>query len=299
MFSKLFPQEHNKREKVVSAVLTLPKYGFTDLQDREKEAIMADWRAVHRAARKQYLQQKNTIGYGGDTTKLPDMDAVRRLISSLPRGDRNRLALIIFACLPWKGRWQFRAPLLNLGAVRVYLPSGYAQAPTKEQMGNEGQLYIANDTAASPVPATAKPGAAGWLMLHPKDARKDTISLLMGDTSAGDEQRIGTQTYTLPKGLGEELRQHSLPLRNNQPWLFTDLVHVKVAEQRPYLYTSGRDAFLKSINDRFLRKQLKTTLNAVKAAAVRERHTRREQQQPQTYADDLQSGAVTDEEDAI
>jgi hypothetical protein len=104
------------------------------------------------------------------------------------------------------------------------------------------------------------------------------------------------QTLFIPKGLGEELRHHYLPLRHNQPWLFTDLVHVKVAEQRPYLYTSGRDAFLNSINDRSLRKQLKTTL---KAAAMRERQTRREQQQQQTYADDLQSGAVTDEEDAI
>jgi hypothetical protein len=160
---------------------------------------MADWRAVHHAARKQYVQQKNTIGYGGDTTKLPDMDAVRRLISSLPRGDRNRLALMMFACLPWKGRWQFRAPLLNLGAVRVYLPSGYAQAPTKEQMGNEAQLYIANDTAASHVPATAKPGAAGWLVLHPKDARKDTISLLMGSHQQGMSNASGFRHIPSPK----------------------------------------------------------------------------------------------------
>jgi hypothetical protein len=165
-------------------------------------------------------------------------------------------------------------------------------------MCKDAQVYIANNAAGSPVPATTKPGAAGWLVLHPKDARKDTISLLVGDTTVGDETHIDIQTFTLPKALSEELRQHYLPPRHNQPWLFTDLVHARVAEQRPYLYTSGRDAFLKSINDRFLRKQLKTTLNAVKAAAVRERQTRREQQQQQTYTDDLQAGAGSDEEDA-
>jgi hypothetical protein len=297
IFSKLFP-DHSQREKEVSTMLSLLKYGFAGLQDNDKETITAEWRAVHREARMQYKQQKETIGYGGDQTKLPDMDAVRRLIASLPRGDRTRLALIIFASLPWKGKWQFCAPLLNLGAVRVYLPSCFAQAPTREQMCKQAQLYIANNAAASPVPVTAKPGAAGWLVLHPKDARKDTLTILLGDTSAADEQCIGIQTYTLPKPLSEELRQHYLPPRHNQPWLFTDFVHAKVAEQRLYLYTSGRDAFLKSINDRFLRKQLKSTLNAVKVAAVREHQTRREQQQQQTYADDLQSGAVTDEEDA-
>lgn len=290
IFAKLFP-DHSKRDKVISAMLSVLKYGFAGLHDNEKHAIMEEWRAMQREAHKQYTQQRNAIGFGGETAGLPDMDAVRRLIALLPRGDRNRLALLFSAYLPWKGQWQFRAPLLNLGAVRVYLPSCCAQAP-------KGQLYIMNDTAGSPVPATAKPGAAGWLVLHPKDARKDTISLLLGDTPAGDRTHVDIHTFTLPKALSEELRQHYLPPRHNQQWLFTDLVHAKVAEQQPYLYTRGRDAFLKSINDRFLRKQLRTTLNKVKSAAARDRQIRREQQQQQTHADDLQAGAGSDEEDS-
>lgn len=295
LMTAMFP-DHNKREKVTSMLCTLLHHQVPELADGDRKTILDAWRAINRTAKSAYNQQrKATGGFGGNTSKLPNMDSVRQLIASLPRGDRNRMALMLYTQLPFRDPWCFSAPLLNFGAVRVYTPANYAQAPTEDQMYKEGKVYLAHSMVGEAVTESPQvPGASGWLLLHPKNQNKDTISLLMGatpvDPNDASKVRPCIHTCRINKQLSDELRNHYLPPRRNQAWLFTDLIHKNIAHSQPLLYKQGRESFMKSL-DRFLATTpIKCTVKAVRDAAVAERQRRRQCQDQQSFADELRMG---------
>ena len=101
-------------------------------------------------------------------------------------------------------------------------------------------------------------------------------------TDPGDASKVRPCIHTcrINKQLSDELRNHYLPPRRNQAWLFTDLLHKNVTHSQPLLYKQGRESgFMKSL-DRFLATtSLKCTVKAVQDAAVAERQQRRQCQE--------------------
>lgn len=294
LMTRMFP-DHNKREKVTSMLCTLIHRQVPELSDTDRKTVLDAWRSITKEAKAAYNQQrKSSWGYGGNLSKLPSMDDVRSLIASLPRGDRNRMALMLYTQLAWKEPYRFCSPMLNFGGIRVYTPANYAQAPTEEQMYDEATIYLKHIIAGEQgTPPPQNPGAAGWLLLHPKNQNKDTISLLMfGSRDPDNDKKVQLviQTYHLNKQLSDEMRIHYLPPRRNQAWLFTDLMHKNVAHSQPLLYRQGRESFNKSL-DRYLATScLNCTVKAVRDSAVTERQRRRQGQDQQSYADELRMG---------
>jgi hypothetical protein len=156
-------------------------------------------------------------------------------------------------------------------------------------MYKEATAYIVAGEEVTETPQK-NPGAAGWLLLHPKNQKKGTISLLMiGLRHPNDAKKVqlDIQTYHLTKQLSDELRNHYLPPRRNQAWLFTDLMHKNVVQSEPLLYKQGRESFNKSLDRYLTTSRLKCTMKAVRDAAVTERHMRRQCQDQRSFADEL------------
>lgn len=231
MLLSMYP-EHHAREKLTSLICTLLRHQFAELPAADRNSILHSWRSLHREAQAAYRDQRaNTGGYGGSTAALPDMATVRQCVDDLPKGDRTRLALMLCTMIPWKDPWRCSAPLLNLGAVKVYTLVNYTHAPTAQQMQQQARVYLSEVTQDE-----SDTGAAGWLTLHPKTQKMDAIYLLMGVLlDENGKERTHIQMCPLPKLISDELRSHYLPQRRSQPWLFADLAHKNVADSPPYL----------------------------------------------------------------
>lgn len=271
--------DHNRRSKVLSVICCLCQLfpGIPDPGEGDHTQILAHLPAGVRCCLQGPTQSN---GWGGSISKLPDLAEVDRGIASLPLGDRTRLAVMLYTDLKWcDTRDNDPLAILNLGAVKVFLPGD--PPPNQADMMREAADYLRH-IGGDAQPENADHAAAGWLVLDPEG--RDCIHLLEGLDNGGHGPSINH--YALSSRLSEELRRHYLPRRKGTRWLFTDLAHRDVARSKPYLLNTGRASFLKSVNDRFMRPKLGTTLHHIRSAVLAQQL----QQQEQAHADKLRQG---------
>ena len=282
---KLVVPDSNKRSKIIAVLCRLAQV-FPQLADADRQAILDYWRAALREAVANTKAQMDVFGFGGNKAALPDLQAVDCAIATLPPGDRNRLAIMLYRHLPLQHKAvdQVRT-FWNLGAVRVIMPG--TTEPSPSEMEAAADAYMDGPPGESETTLAA----AGWLVLDGKTAQRDRMYLHEGVHVDSDEHVI--VTYMLPKVISDELRCHYLAQRPGQQWLFVDLAHKNFAKAHPYLYEKGRDSFLKSINDRYVRPQLGTTLGAIKTAVVANRLQTEHASKATTHVQELKQGMTS------
>lgn len=216
---KLAVPDSNKRSKVI-AVLCRLAHVFPQLPDADRQGVLEYWRAALREAVASTKAQMADVGFGGNRAGLPDLGTIDRAIASLPPGDRNRLAIMLYRHLPCQGKADDHVRAFwNLGAVRVVMPG--MMEPTQAEMEAAVNAYMdGRDLGADTAVA-----AAGWLVLDGKTAQHDRLFLHEGIDCETDQPAIAT--FTLPKVLSDEVRCHYLAQRPGQKWLFLLIWHTR------------------------------------------------------------------------
>jgi hypothetical protein len=229
--------EASERRKLATVFSSVVYRAFGNLSTEAREEAQKAWRLCMSDARKQYMQQKNAVGYGGHMSKsdLISSDTIAAGIDALLEGSADRLLLRLLTCLHYPASYQVQSPLLNLGNVMVVLPQHAHQAPSYESW-----LAAACKQDHNP---------AGCVILS-KDGKSDMLYILWGLKSAGGGTYKPVATKQLMSAkLSRELRAHLQTRPAGIKFLFTDLRHtVDATQSKPYNGATGRASFNSRIN---------------------------------------------------
>jgi hypothetical protein len=202
-----------ERRKVAVVMCSWTSRAIPELGKADRAAAQATWQAALSQARAAYEAQRRACqGFGGRMEDLgTSWNVIQEAISKLEPGHPDRLLLMLYTELRFRGPTCTNTPLLNFGFVQIWLTSQKGSAPSPEMM----QKWAVDEE---------KP--RGWLILD-QDMRRDQLYLVLG-YEADEEGKCS-------RGAGQIVpcpRQGDTPLLGPQAPLCQILVHIGKAQRQ-------------------------------------------------------------------
>ena len=231
----------SERRKVAVVMCSWASRAIPELSKADRATVQATWQGALSQARAAYEAQRRACeGFGGRVKDLgTSWNAIQDAIAELEPGHPDRLLLMLFTELRFRGTQMHCTPLLNFGHVHVFLPSQKGSAPSPQMI----QKWAVDEE---------KP--RGWLILD-SDMRRDQLFLVLGfETDDRGECVTIVEQVRLTATLSKELRLYLATRRPSVKYLFTSAKHsINISNSEPYTGATGRSSWNAKINRTLMR----------------------------------------------